>query len=57
MGKAEKLKKSPSAYILFGADKRKEVQKALGTNSVSEVSKKIGEMWKALMLFGAFTGG
>lgn len=46
--KDDKLKKPASAYFLFANAKRDEVQKQLGTKDFGPVTRKIGEMWKAL---------
>uniref|UniRef100_A0A0A9YRG4 Non-histone chromosomal protein 6 n=1 Tax=Lygus hesperus TaxID=30085 RepID=A0A0A9YRG4_LYGHE len=35
-----------SAYILFGNDQRGKITKQYPTLKITEVSKKIGEMWK-----------
>ena len=45
-----KLKRPPSAYFLFCADKRAEVKAELGGQSVTAVAKALGERWKQLTL-------
>lgn len=43
-----KLKRPPSAYFLFCADKRAEVKAELTGQSVTAVAKALGERWKQL---------
>eukprot|EP00419_Tripos_fusus_P053800 CAMPEP_0172805460 /NCGR_PEP_ID=MMETSP1075-20121228/5772_1 /TAXON_ID=2916 /ORGANISM="Ceratium fusus, Strain PA161109" /LENGTH=85 /DNA_ID=CAMNT_0013644143 /DNA_START=71 /DNA_END=325 /DNA_ORIENTATION=+ len=47
-GKDGLLKKPQTAYWLWLGDNRERVVTVVGTNKVSEVAKKGGEMWKAL---------
>jgi len=48
MASLEQPKKAPTGYWLFLGDHREEIVKTLGTAKGSAVSKKGGEMWKAL---------
>jgi hypothetical protein len=41
-------KKGPCAYFIFGAEKRSAIVEELGTNDIRRVSKRTGELWKAL---------
>ena len=43
-----KLKRPPSAYFLFCADKRADVKAELAVQSVTAVAKALGERWKQL---------
>ncbi|KAI8966997.1 high mobility group box domain-containing protein [Mycotypha africana] len=45
----ERLKRPPNAYLLFNRDMRKKLLNSSPKMSVAEISKEIGETWKALL--------
>jgi HMG (high mobility group) box len=48
MGKKERLKRPPNAYLLFNRDTRHKLLESMPHLTVAEISKQIGERWKAL---------
>lgn len=44
----EKLKRPPNAYLLFNRDMRRKLLKASPKMTVAEISKEVGDWWKAL---------
>lgn len=43
-----KLKRPPNAYLLFNRDMRRKLLKASPKMTVAEISKEVGDWWKAL---------
>jgi hypothetical protein len=48
LGKKERLKRPPNAYLLFNRDTRHKLLESMPHLTVAEISKEIGERWKAL---------
>lgn len=44
----EKLKRPPNAYLLFNRDMRRKLLKSSPKMTVAEISKEVGDWWKAL---------
>lgn len=44
----EKLKRPPNAYLLFNRDMRRKLLKQSPKMTVAEISKEVGDWWKAL---------
>lgn len=55
MGKKERLKRPPNAYLLFNRDTRHKLLESMPHLTVAEISKQIGERWKALSPVSLYT--
>jgi hypothetical protein len=53
----EKLKRPPNAYLLFNRDMRRKLLKASPKMTVAEISKEVGDWWRALPKVTFFFNG